>query len=176
MDDILVCKSDVPVKLVTEGDCGVGKTSLLITYETKNFPLEYCPTVFDNNSVYVTFNEHAVDLDLWDTAGEEEYEKLRPITFSKVDVFIICYSITSTESLESVEKKWIPEINLFSPNTPFIIVGTKSDLRDEKVISKAECCGGFVLYKHGKKKSKELACEGIFRVFSTHRKWCFCSF
>lgn len=73
-----------------------------------------------------------LSLGLWDTAGQEEYDRLRPLSYPTADVFLICYSIDSKTSLENVVNTWIPEIRKFCPTTPFLLVGTKADLRDDK--------------------------------------------
>ena len=120
------------IKVVVVGDGAVGKTSLLITHTSGKFPVDYIPTVFDNYSVNVMYEEKPVSLGLWDTAGEEDYDRLRPLSYPQTDVFIICYSIVSPASLENVISKWEPEITHHCPSTPCILVGTKIDLRDDE--------------------------------------------
>jgi len=62
-------------KLVVIGDGAVGKTCLLISYAKKEFPKDYIPTVFDNYVVNLTANQQNIELGLWDTAGQEEYDR-----------------------------------------------------------------------------------------------------
>lgn len=71
---------------------------------------------------------------LWDTAGQEDYDRLRPISYPNTDVFLVCFSLVSPDSLSNVEHKWYPEIKNFYPgNHPnIILVGTKVDLRDNR--------------------------------------------
>lgn len=75
-------------------------------------------------------NSLTVDFQLWDTVGGNDYKKLRPLSYSNTDVFILCFSLVSPESYRNIEINWIPEIQDHCPNTPFILVGLKSDLRD----------------------------------------------
>ncbi|XP_077294608.1 ras-like GTP-binding protein RhoL [Arctopsyche grandis] len=118
-----------PIKVTTVGDGMVGKTCMLITYTTKEFPQEYVPTVFDNYADNITVDGQQFNMTLWDTAGQEDYERLRPLSYPNTDCFIICYSISTRASYENIYTKWFPEIKHFSPTIPIVLVGTKKDLR-----------------------------------------------
>jgi Ras-related C3 botulinum toxin substrate 1 len=119
------------LKIVAVGDGAIGKTCLLVSYSANAFPSDYIPTVFDNYSVNVIYGSQAINLQLWDTAGQEDYKKLRPLSYPGADVFIVGFSIEDKTTLENVQEVWIPEIKNYCPGIPFILVGTKSDLRDE---------------------------------------------
>jgi len=120
------------IKLMVVGDGSVGKTCLLISYTTNSFPGEYVPTVFDNYNANAIVEGNPVNLGLWDTAGSSEYDTLRPLSYPGTDVFLICFSIFSPESCQSVISKWYPEISTHAPDVPIILVGTKSDLRSKQ--------------------------------------------
>ncbi|AQK67932.1 Rho-related protein from plants 9 [Zea mays] len=89
---------------------------------------DYVPTVFDNFSANVVVDGNTVNLGLWDTAGQEDYNRLRPLSYRGADVFLLAFSLISKASYEN----WIPELKHYAPGVPIILVGTKLDLRDDK--------------------------------------------
>ncbi|KAL4238222.1 Rho GTPase [Mactra antiquata] len=118
------------IKCVVVGDGAVGKTCMLVSYATNKFPSEYVPTVFDNYAVSLSVCNKPLILGLFDTAGQEDYDRLRVLAYPDTDVFVVCFSVMSPTSFENVEEKWAPEVHHYRETTPFILVGTQMDLRD----------------------------------------------
>uniref|UniRef100_A0A6N2M492 Uncharacterized protein n=1 Tax=Salix viminalis TaxID=40686 RepID=A0A6N2M492_SALVM len=109
------------IKCVTVGDGAVGKTCMLISYTSNTFPTDYVPTVFDNFSANVVVDGSTVNLGLWDTAGQEDYNRLRPLSYRGADVFLLAFSLISKASYENIAKKWISELRHYAPTVPVVL-------------------------------------------------------
>ena len=168
------------IKAVVVGDGAVGKTCLLMSYSQDVFPNEYIPTIFDNYAANVMVDGSLVHLGLWDTAGQPDYDRLRPLSYPNTDVFIICFSILSPTSFENVKHKWAPEIAHHGPNKPVVLVGTKCDLREDSDVIRALAVKGGkpIGYPQGLMMAKELKMQhyvecsaltqrGLRQVFET---------
>jgi Ras family protein A len=121
-------------KLVVVGDGECGKTCLLIVFSKDEFPEEYVPTIFENYVADIEVDGRPVELALWDTAGQEDYDRLRPLSYPDTDVLLVCFSIANPDSLSNVTDKWLPEVTHFCPKVPIILVGTKKDLRTDPAV------------------------------------------
>jgi len=122
------------VKCVIVGDDTVGKTSILISFITDKFPIEYIPTIFDNYSVNMMYEGAPFCITLWDTSGHEDYDCLRSLSYPHADVFILCFSVVNPSSFEHICTKWHPEITKYCPKQHILLVGTKTDLRNDPEI------------------------------------------
>lgn len=121
---------DTKIKLVVVGDGAVGKTCLLVVFSRNMFPEDYVPTVFENFTHVTQCAGKEVSLHLWDTAGQEEYDRLRPLSYPATDIAVLCYSTVSRNTYQSISTKWAPEIRHYLPGMPTLLVGLKTDLRD----------------------------------------------
>ncbi|XP_004083500.1 rho-related GTP-binding protein RhoB [Oryzias latipes] len=125
--------ADIRKKLVVVGDGACGKTCLLIVFSRDEFPEVYVPTVFETYVADIEVdNNKQVQLALWDTAGQEDYDRLRPLSYPDTDVILMCFSVDSPDSLQNIPEKWVPEVKHFCPNVPIILVGNKKDLRNDE--------------------------------------------
>ena len=120
------------VKLVVVGDGGVGKSSFLICATTSHFPCNYVPTVFDNYAANIMVRGSPITVSLCNTAGQEDYDHLRPLSYPETDVFVVCFDVASRSSFQSVSEKWVPEVRHFVPEAVVLLLGTKTDLRSAK--------------------------------------------
>ena len=118
------------IKCVVVGDAAIGKTSLLMRYTTKKFPTEHIPTVFENYTSTVNVDDKPIYLHLWDTAGQEQFDQLRLLSYPETNVFLLCFSLSDPDSYENALTKWYPELKTHNSKAKIILVGTKLDLRN----------------------------------------------
>ncbi|KAF1811098.1 hypothetical protein P152DRAFT_77447 [Eremomyces bilateralis CBS 781.70] len=117
-------------KLVLLGDGACGKTSLLNVFTRGYFPTVYEPTVFENYVHDIFIDNTHVELSLWDTAGQEEFDRLRSLSYDDTHCIMLCFSVDSPDSLENVESKWVAEIAENCPGVKLVLVALKCDLRE----------------------------------------------
>jgi Ras-related C3 botulinum toxin substrate 1 len=166
------------VKCVVVGDGAVGKTCLLISYTENRFPVDYVPTVFDNFTTGVEVDGNHINFALWDTAGQEEYARLRALSYPETDVFLLCFSVVSPASFDNIKTKWFPEVDHHCPEAKKILVGTKIDLRnDKKILEEVQASGEKLpTREQGENMAREIGAkaylecsaytqEGLKRVF-----------
>ena len=91
---------------------------------------DYTPTIFENTAKDVIVDSRPVLAELWDTAGQEDYDRLRTLSYPDSDVILIAFSIDVPESLENITVKWMPEVKRYCPGLPLVLVGCKIDLRE----------------------------------------------
>ncbi|XP_030627127.1 rho-related GTP-binding protein RhoB-like isoform X1 [Chanos chanos] len=126
--------TDIRKKLVVVGDGACGKTCLLTVLNKDEFPEQYVPTVFETDIADIEVDSKQVLLALWDTAGQEDYDRLRPLSYPDTDVILMCFSVDSPDSLENIPEKWVPEVKHFCPDVPIILVANKKDLRNDESV------------------------------------------
>lgn len=139
------------LKIVLIGDGATGKTCLVSVFATDQFPAEYIPTIFDNYARFFEVDGKLVDVAFWDTAGQSDYDRLRPLSYPGTDVFLFCFSFGSHESLETISEKWLPEVRSHCPDVPLVLVGNKKDLKDD-----VDHRRPIVSHEEGEAKAKEI--------------------
>ena len=97
------------IKCVVVGDGAVGKTAMMLSYMTSTIPTQYQPTVVDTFSVNITVEEEEYTLELFDTAGQEDFETLRRLAYRDCDILVIVFSRVHKDSLDNVRTKWIKD-------------------------------------------------------------------
>ena len=132
-------KEDAKFKVLFLGDCGVGKSSLVIRAITNNYDSFYKPTVgFDLLNYIVKINDKIIKLQIWDTCGQEEFSMCNQSLFKNTSIAVMIYSINSKKTYDNI-KKWITCVkNLSNEDTILFLVGNKSDLSNQRQISFTE--------------------------------------
>jgi len=129
-------------KLVLLGDGACGKTSLLNVFTRGYFPTVYEPTVFENYVHDIFVDNVHIELSLWDTAGQEEFDRLRSLSYDDTHAIMLCFSVDSKDSLENVESKWVGEIAENCQGVKLVLVALKCDLREQGADDEAAEEGG----------------------------------
>ncbi|XP_076199451.1 rho-related GTP-binding protein RhoD [Aptenodytes patagonicus] len=125
---------EAEVKAVIVGDGSCGKTSLLVAFARGDFPKVYVPTVFEKYTASLQVGGKPVKIHLWDTAGQEDYDRLRPLSYSDANVVLICFDVTNPISYDNILTKWYPEVTHFCKGVPVLLVGCKTDLRRDRAV------------------------------------------
>ncbi|XP_021697031.1 ras-like GTP-binding protein RhoL isoform X2 [Aedes aegypti] len=116
------------LNIVVVGDGTVGKTCLLHAYTDESFKDFYQPTIYDKASIDMTLDGHRHTIQLHDTAGQEDYDRIRKQFYKKADCFLLCYSIENPVSFSNITDKWISELTE-ERRIPIVLIATKLDLR-----------------------------------------------
>ena len=123
------------LKFIAVGHGAMGKTCMLLRYFRNEFPEQYIPTVFDNVLKHLEYEGQMYNMACWDTAGGEDYPRLRPLSYPGTDAFLLLHNVNSHRLFEDIETYWWPELKHHCPGVPVILVGSKVDLRDENSLS-----------------------------------------
>ena len=127
---------EIILKILVLGDSAVGKTSLLLKYTDDYFPNVYVTTIgVEYKTKIVEVNGLDITLQIWDTAGQERFRSLTKSFMQGADGILFVYDITSKKTFESI-KNWIRQTENVNGSFQKIIVGNKSDLSNQRVVSK----------------------------------------
>ena len=130
---------DISFKLIVIGDSGVGKSCLTTQAVRNNFMEFYQATVgFEFLTFNLRINSNVVKLQIWDTCGQEVYKSLISNFYRNCSLALIVYAINNRTSFEHAEN-WLNDLkNQSNPNVRVFLVGNKSDLEQERQVSKEE--------------------------------------
>lgn len=144
------------IQLVVVGNNNVGKSSLCVTFSTGQFPSLFTPMECNRvpHEKDVTVGETTVHVKCVDTEGHEDYDSTRPESYPDTNVFLLCFSLSSETSFESLKSKWLPELKHHAPRVPILLVGCKSDLR------RGNDAKNLITVKQAKSMCKQLKAAG----------------
>jgi len=137
-------KKEFIFKIALLGAPGVGKTSLLTRYIEKKYEEDYKPTLGASivaKDVLISKNEIEYDLRLiiWDLAGQDKYETVRPLYFQGCIGAILVYDITRFHTFQEIKEKWLRDFQTYAKKkSAFILIGNKRDLDDIRNVESSE--------------------------------------
>lgn len=130
--------NDPMIKLTVLGDGQVGKTSLCSNMSEGIFPESYDMTIgVDIHTAERKIGDKKARLVLWDMAGQEQFDCVRPSFYYGSHVALIVFSVENRGSFYDVNN-WIRELRDHCPNAPFVLVGNKCDLKREVSVEEAK--------------------------------------
>lgn len=135
-------KQPVNIKCVLLGDSGVGKTSLVVSYTTNDYPSKHTPSAFDTFFVEVCVDNRLVHLQICDAGGGNEVASLRQFSYPGVHVLLLCFSVVKPSSFRSLRDKWLDELSnahlVFNPAAERLVAMRSSTVppSERKVRSK----------------------------------------
>jgi len=125
-------------KVIMVGSGGVGKSALTLQFMYDEFVEDYEPTKADSYRKKVVLDGEEVQIDILDTAGQEDYAAIRDNYFRSGEGFLCVFSITEDESFQATQEFREQILRVKGDETiPFILVGNKSDLTDRRAVTLA---------------------------------------
>ncbi|ODV96291.1 hypothetical protein PACTADRAFT_20169, partial [Pachysolen tannophilus NRRL Y-2460] len=116
--------------VVIVGDSKCGKTSLILSFIGSNdFHLSGQIISTYSKKIELVNSRKKIESVFWDLPGDKDFDRLRPLAYADASVCLCCFAINSVESLNSVVERWIPELAVYCPNIPIVLVGLQADLR-----------------------------------------------
>jgi Rho family, other len=88
-------------------------------------------SILTNSLLDIFVDNVQIELSLWDTAGQEEFDRLRSLSYDDTHAIMLCFSVDSKDSLENVESKWTSEIAENCQGVKIVLVALKCDLREQ---------------------------------------------
>ena len=133
-------KNIIPLKITLIGDSGVGKTCIITRYTINKFSEETVATTGVSYSKKdVNYDGKNVRLDIWDTAGQEEYRSLGKHFYHDSYIVILVYDITKKETFDNLKEVWIDDLLRYGEECKVLaVVGNKADLYEQEAVSEQE--------------------------------------
>ena len=120
-------------KVVFVGDAAVGKTQIINKFVNDKFDASYQLTVgVEFASKVVDFENKKIKLQLWDTAGQENYRNITKKYYNTSHLIAFVYDISARDSFNSILKYWVEDVKKQNKDAKFLLVGNKYDLAEER--------------------------------------------
>lgn len=119
-----------PRKIIVIGDMSCGKSNLISAYSRDRFTSGYTPTILNCHLTDARICNESIELVVIEISGRDDFEPLRRRAYHKMDAAVICYAVDDVPCFERVRNFWVPELRKYAPGVPFVLVGTKRDVKD----------------------------------------------
>jgi len=126
------------VKFVVLGSGGVGKSALVMRLVTGNFLEAYDPTIEDSHHKTLVVDDKTYNLDILDTAGQEDFKSMEDSWFQLGQAFLLVYSITMKSTYDEIQNTYDRLLRSKDRSPPIVLIGNKSDLESMREIQKAD--------------------------------------
>jgi len=145
------------VRLLTIGDSGAGKSSLLLRYTQNEFTVEYMPTIgIDFRLKTIDVKGRTVKVQVWDTTGQERFRTITHNYYRGAHGIALVYDVTQEGSFTNI-RKWIQDVRTYAEDSVnIVLIGNKCDLDAKRVVEKT--------------RGQELADEYAIQFFETSAK------
>jgi len=132
-------QGDSLLKVLTIGDSGVGKSSLILRFADNVFAESYIATIgSDFKTKMVQVKDRRVKLQVWDTAGQERFRTITSSYYRGAQIILVCYDTTKADTFHNIPK-WLQEVQRYAiENVTVVLLGCKSDLKSEREVSEDE--------------------------------------
>lgn len=145
------------------GDSGVGKSWLITSLTLQKLSSRFITSRFSRYQKLCNFHDHEYMLNIYDLNVRVDQNANESLSIDdRIDVFLICFSVISKTSFDSVKSKWIPLIKREHPEVPYIIVGTQNDLRNEMKAEVMKYEDGLQIVRQAN-ASKYVECSAIVK-------------
>jgi len=153
-------------KVIMVGSGGVGKSALTLQFMYDEFVEDYEPTKADSYRKKVVLDGEEVQIDILDTAGQEDYAAIRDNYFRSGEGFLCVFSITEDDSFQSTQEFREQILRVKGDETiPFILVGNKSDLTDRRAVPLANARAQAEAWKVPYVETSAKTRENVDKVF-----------
>lgn len=123
-------------KVIMVGSGGVGKSALTLQFMYDEFVEDYEPTKADSYRKKILLDGEEVQIDILDTAGQEDYAAIRDNYFRSGEGFLCIFSITEDESFQATQEFREQILRVKNDdNIPFLLVGNKCDLEEKRKVT-----------------------------------------
>ena len=133
-------KKPIPCKIILVGEAGVGKTSIISRYVKNIYNVNQSSSLSATNSKKnVIIDGYNIDLEIWDTAGQEKYRSITSLFYKDALICILVYDITKKKTFEAIQSYWHMAVSENGiKGIIFAVAGNKSDLYEEEEVTEEE--------------------------------------